>query len=106
MPICSLVIQAKPQHLNRISASLNEMQGVEVHVQGENGKIVVSIDHPSREYCSDAMTKMSLINGVMSSSLVFEYQEELEEDPASQEQAPLALPKSIKFKPTIQEKNE
>ena len=89
MPICSLVIQAKPQHLNRISASLNEMQGVEVHVQGENGKMVVSIDHPSREYCSDAMTKMSLINGVMSSSLVFEYQEELDADQTPPEQAPI-----------------
>ena len=94
MPICSLVIQAKPQHLNRISASLNEMQGVEVHVQGENGKIVVSIDHPSREYCSDAMTKMSLINGVMSSSLVFEYQEELDADQTPQEQTPITLSQS------------
>ena len=106
MPICSLVIQAKPQHLNRISASLNEMQGVEVHVQGENGKMVVTIDHPSRDYCSNVMTKMSLINGVMSSSLVFEYQEELEADQAPQEQMPLTRPKSIKFKPTIQEKIE
>ena len=94
MPICSLVIQAKPEHLNRISASLNEMQGVEVHVQGENGKIVVSIDHPSREYCSDAMTKMSLINGVMSSSLVFEYQEELDADQTPQEQTPITLSQS------------
>lgn len=106
MPICSLVIQAKPQLLSSVSASLNAMQGVEIHVQGETGKMVVSIDHPSREYCSDAMTKMSLIDGVMSSSLVFEYQEELEKDQTPQELAPLARPKSIKFKPTIQEKTE
>ncbi len=106
MPICSLVIQAKPQHLSSVSASLSEMQGVEIHVQGETGKMVVSIDHPSREYCSDVMTKMTLINGVMSSSLVFEYQEELEKDPKPQVRAPLTLPESIKFKPTIQEKIE
>jgi len=92
--ICSLVIQAKPQHLSTVSASLHEMQGVEVHMQGENGKMVVSIDHPSREYCSDAMTKMSQINGVMSSSLVFEYQEELEADQTPQEQAPIILSQS------------
>ena len=94
MPICSLVLQAKPQHLSSVCASLNEMQGVEVHVQGENGKMVVSIDHPSREYCSDAMTKMSLINGVMSSSLVFEYQEELDADQTPQEQTPITLSQS------------
>ena len=95
MPICSLVIQAKPQHLNRVSTLLNEMQGVEVHVQGENGKMVVSIDHPSREYCSDAMTKMSLIDGVMSSSLVFEYQEELEAEQTLPQQTPVTLSQSI-----------
>jgi nitrate reductase NapD len=94
VPICSLVIQAKPQHLNSVSASLNAMQGVEVHVRGENGKMVVSIDHPSRDYCSDAMTKMSLFNGVMSSSLVFEYQEELDADQTPQEQAPITLSQS------------
>jgi nitrate reductase NapD len=94
VPICSLVIQAKPQHLSSVSASLNEMQGVEIHVQGETGKMVVSIDHPSREYCSDAMTKMSRIDGVMSSSLVFEYQEELEAEQTLHHQTPVALSQS------------
>ena len=94
MPICSLVIQAKPQHLSSVSASLSEMPGVEIHVQGETGKMVVSIDHPSREYCGDVMTKMSQISGVMSSSLVFEYQEELEADQMPPEQTPITLSQS------------
>ena len=78
MTICSLVLQAKPQHLEAINAALNTMDGIEVHAQNESGKIVVTIDHPSREYCSQAMTDMTLLNGVMSSSLIFEYQEDLE----------------------------
>ncbi len=91
MPICSLVIQAKPQHLSSVSASLNQMQGVEIHVQGENGKMVVTVDHPSREYCGDIITKMSQISGVMSSSLVFEYQEDLDANQTPKEQAPITL---------------
>ena len=80
MTICSLVIQAKPPHLQSVRELLNSMEGVEVHAQDERGKLVVSIDHPSREYCSDAMVSMSQISGVMSTSLVFEYQEDLEPD--------------------------
>ena len=78
MTICSLVIQARPQNLTTVNASLKTMEGVEVHAQDERGKIVVTIDHPSREYCSNAMTTMTQMDGVMSASLVYEYQEDLE----------------------------
>ena len=80
MTICSLVIQTKPQNLDTVNQSLNSMDGVEVHAQNEYGKIVVSIDHPSREYCSKAMTDMTHIEGVMSTSLVYEYQEDLDDE--------------------------
>ena len=80
MTICSLVVQAKPQNIEAVNESLNAMNGVEIHAQNEYGKMVISIDHPSREYCSKAMTDMTHINGVMSISLVYEYQEDLEPD--------------------------
>ena len=78
MTICSLVVQTKPEYLESVNESLNAMNGVEIHAQNEYGKMVISIDHPSREYCSKAMTDMTHINGVMSTSLVYEYQEDLE----------------------------
>ena len=78
MTICSLVVQTKPEYLDTVNESLNTMKGVEVHAQNEYGKMVISIDHPSREYCSKAMTDMTHIDGVMSTSLVYEYQEDLE----------------------------
>jgi len=76
--ICSLIVQVEPIRLDAVTQSLGSIDGVEVHAQNERGKIVVCIDHPSREYCSDAMINISRITGVMSSSLVFEYQEDLE----------------------------
>ncbi len=80
MTICSLVLQTRPEYLDAVNESLNSMNGVEVHAQNEYGKMVISIDHPSREYCSKVMTEMTHINGVMSTSLVYEYQEDLEEN--------------------------
>ena len=78
MTICSLVVQAKPQQLETVKQSLNSMDGVEIHAQSEHGKLVLTIDHPSRGYCSEVMTNMTRIDGVMSTSLVYEYQEDLE----------------------------
>lgn len=78
MTICSLIVQTSPQHLETVNETLKTMDGVEVHAQDEHGKMVVTIDHSSREYCSRAMTDMTLINGVMSTSLIYEYQEDLE----------------------------
>jgi nitrate reductase NapD len=68
-----------PEHLVSVSQTLTDMQGVEIHAQSEQGKLVVSIDHPSRSYCGNAMTDMSRINGVMRASLVYEYQEDLDD---------------------------
>lgn len=85
MTICSLVLQTKPQNLDAVNQSLSTMEGVEIHAHNEHGKIVVSIDHPSREYCSKAMTDMTHIDGVMSTSLVYEYQEDLETQQTNQQ---------------------
>ncbi|MCP4169134.1 MAG: chaperone NapD [Chloroflexi bacterium] len=78
MAICSLVVQAEPSNLEAVTHSLQSIKGVEIHAKNEYGKIVVSIDHPSREHCGNAMADITHITGVMSSSLVFEYQEDLE----------------------------
>ncbi len=91
MTICSLVVQTKPEYLESVNESLNAMNGVEIHAQNEYGKMVISIDHPSREYCSKAMTDMTHINGVMSTSLVYEYQEDLE---PAQDMPPSAIDQS------------
>lgn len=75
MTICSLVVQTLPKHLEKVSQLLIEMNGVEIHAQNQQGKLVVSIDHPSRSYCGEVMIRMAHLKGVMSSSLIYEYQE-------------------------------
>ena len=76
MTICSLVVQAKPEKLSEVSATLRKIEGVEIHVEDERGKLVVCIDHPSREHCSKVMTDITGFKGVMSTSLIYEVQEE------------------------------
>ena len=77
MTICSLIVQVRPEKLSPVSTTLTQMNGVEVHNKDKCGKIIVTIEHPDREFCSKAMTEMSLIDGVMSTALVYEHQEDL-----------------------------
>ena len=79
MTICSLVIQTLPEKIETVNTLLNSMEGVEIHTQNEYGKLAITIDHPNREYCSKAMTDITRIDGVMSTSLIFEYQEDLDD---------------------------
>ena len=79
MTICSLVLQAIPKQLTSVITTLEAIKGVEIHANNEFGKLVVTIDHPERKYCSNVMNDMTHIQGVMSTSLVYEYQEDLDE---------------------------
>lgn len=79
MTICSLVIQTHPEKIEAVNTSLNSIDGVEIHTQNKYGKLAITIDHPSREHCSKAMTDITHIDGVMSTSLIFEYQEDLDD---------------------------
>jgi len=78
MTICSLVVQAKPEKISPVTSQLNQLEGVEVHLSDSKGKLVVTIEHQDQEYCSNIMTEMTLINGVMSTALIYENQEELD----------------------------
>lgn len=79
MTICSLVVQTAPENVNQLSGDLEKIKGVEVHASNKAGKLIVSIDHPDRTHCSETIMTMSTMDGVLSSSLVFEYQEDHEE---------------------------
>ncbi len=76
MSICSMVVHSKPENLDPVIVSLNEMEGVEVRARDERGKLVVLIDHPERSVIADSMMEMNNIDGVLNTSLIYEYFEE------------------------------
>jgi len=78
MTICSLIVQVHPEKLSTASDLLTKMEGVHIHIKDDCGKIIVTIEHPEREFCSRQMTEMTTIDGVMSTALVYEHQEDLD----------------------------
>ena len=78
MSICSLVVHTKPENINIVSERLSALDGVEIHAASEQGKLVVTVDHPDRQVCSDNIMAMQNLTGVLSASLVYEHFEESE----------------------------
>lgn len=78
MSIYSVVIHTKPENLDSVSAELEKIKGVEIHGSSDKGKLVVTLDHPDRSYCSDTLMGFHNIPGVLNSALIYEYFEEEE----------------------------
>ena len=78
MSIYSVVIHTKPENLDSVSTELEKIKGVEVHGSNDKGKLVVTLDHPDRGYCSETLMGFHNISGVLNSSLIYEYFEEEE----------------------------
>ena len=76
MSIYSVVIHTKPENISSVSKALEGLEGVELHVTNEQGKLIVTVDHTDRNYCSDTLMSFHNIPGVLNSSLVYEYFEE------------------------------
>ena len=75
MTICSLVVYARPEKAPVVEGTIAAMDGVEVHTATDQGKMVVLLDHPDRTYCSEIIMDLNNIDGVLSTSLVYEYYE-------------------------------
>ena len=76
MSICSMVVHSRPEKLEPVIHSLESMTGVEVRARDERCKLEVLIDHPERKVISDAMMEMNNIEGVLNTSLIYEYFED------------------------------
>jgi len=78
MSICSLVVRTRPENISSVSDHLIEMAGVEIHATSEQGKLIVTVDHPDRQVCADNIMAMQNVTGVLNASLIYEYFEESE----------------------------
>ncbi|WP_414650689.1 chaperone NapD [Ensifer sp.] len=76
--ISSAVIATMPQATEAVLAELAGMEKVEIHGHG-GGKIVVVLEGKSTGQLGDCLTRISLLDGVISANMVFEHVEMEEE---------------------------
>jgi periplasmic nitrate reductase NapD len=73
--ISSAVVIALPAHREQIRSHLQQMPGVEVHA-AEGSRVVVTIEGPTSGMLGETLSRISLLDGVISANMVFEHIEE------------------------------
>ena len=68
--ISSLIVQGMPEALPTIRAAVAAMEGMEVHAEGA-GKLVVTLETADEGAIMDRLTEIGLLDGVLSTALVF-----------------------------------
>lgn len=76
--VSSAVVVALPARRDDIRGQLQEMPGVEVHA-ADGSRLVVTIEGPTSGVLGETLTRISLLDGVISANMVFEHFEELED---------------------------
>ncbi|WP_051610216.1 chaperone NapD [Terasakiella pusilla] len=79
--VCGLLAHVAAGKREEVRAQLNAFEGVEVHAETEDGRLVITIEDTEEMLCADRITIIDRLPGVMNSSLVyhqFESQDKLE----------------------------
>lgn len=71
--ICGLLVQARPDRLDKAVAGLSALPGVEIHHRGDDGRMVVTVEDTAEATAGDVMHKFYGVEGVVSASLVYHY---------------------------------
>lgn len=69
--VCGVLVMARPEKGVIVEQALNELDGVEVHARGDDGKLVVTVEGILGRETADAITQLNDIDGVVSTSLVY-----------------------------------
>lgn len=69
--IASLMVQARPEHIQSLTPELNKMAGVEVHASADNGRMVVTVEADNDQHLLDLITAIEMRDHVINASLVY-----------------------------------
>ncbi|QMI05872.1 chaperone NapD [Citrobacter sp. RHB25-C09] len=79
--VCSLIVQAKSEHLQDISTQLSEFPGCEVAVSDkESGQLIVVVEAEHSETLMQTIESVRNVAGVLAVSLVYHQQDEQGEE--------------------------
>ena len=76
--ISSLLVHAHPAALERVRATIDALDGVDVHGASREGKIVVTLECASEGGITERLAAIREVPGVLSAVLVFHRIEPLE----------------------------
>ena len=76
--IAGIVVHAIPESVERVTASIAQTPGAELHATGRDGKLVVTLEASSTRQIAASIERIEQLAGVLSASLVYQHNEALE----------------------------
>jgi periplasmic nitrate reductase NapD len=82
MNISGVLVHANPIKIDAIRQSLVEFDGVEIHGESDDGRLVVTIEDIGDQQAADTMLAVHRLEGVLSATLVYHnFESEEAEEP-------------------------
>jgi nitrate reductase NapD len=75
MNISSVIVIPHPDHVEAVPQRLREIEGVEVHATSPEGKVIVTVEAENDRETTRIFELISLLDGVMSASMVYHQSE-------------------------------
>ena len=85
MNVSGVVVRTFPAHIERVSQTLQDFDGVEVHGANPDGRLVVTIEQDSDRATAELLVRLQDVPGVLSASMVYHHFEDSDDSPASAE---------------------
>jgi len=73
MNISGVLVKAYPEHILSIEKILATMEGVEVHGNNEDGRIVITVEQASADSVSDTLMQIQDVPGVLSAAMIYHH---------------------------------
>ena len=73
--ICGVLVHARPDQTTRVEQQLLQYEGIEVHTVTDDGRLVITIDHPDRYQMVDTINQLNNVEGVLSAAMVYQHTE-------------------------------
>ena len=79
--ICGVLVHLHPDKYRQAAQQMLKIQGLEIHACTDEGKQVVTIETDNYDDTGDKLSRLQLIEGVLSVSLIYQHSEDLQESP-------------------------
>ena len=71
--ICGVLVHARPNERHDIARRLEELPGVEVHVIGDDGKLIVTVEDAAGTWAGATIEQFIKADGVLSVALAYHH---------------------------------
>lgn len=77
MNISGVIVRARPELREIVRGRLLAIPGVELHAEGDGGRMVLTVEDGENWSTEDSLLKVHLVEGVVSASLVYQFNDDI-----------------------------